>query len=28
MDEIDRQVAALDIAQLAQPILKGDALGI
>ena len=26
MDEIDRQVAALDIAQFAQPILKGDAL--
>jgi hypothetical protein len=26
LDEIDRQVAALDIAQLAQPVLKGDAL--
>jgi hypothetical protein len=27
LDEIDRQVAALDIAQLVQPILKGHALG-
>jgi len=26
MEEVDRQVAAFDIAQLAEPILEGDAL--
>jgi hypothetical protein len=28
LDEIDRQVATFDIAELAQPILKGDIRGV